>query len=376
MSQPPERSADVPAPVAASGPTVRSVDVLIIGAGQAGLGTAYWLRRITGLTIQVVDQNAVGDSWLRRWDSLRLFTPRRFSGLPGMRFPAGTDFPDKREMAEYLRGYAERFALPVETGHRVRRLWKSGDLFHARTDAVEFQARHVVAAVGPFARPYHPRASALLDAGIFQLHSAAYCRPSDIPGEEVVVVGGGNSAAQLAMELSRTHGVTLISPRAPWYLPVRLLGVDVYWWLYLTGMLNTRASSAISRYVRRRRDSIIGTGLRRAIGTGRIRLLTGRVTGADGQDLLLSDGSHVGVRNVVWCTGYRPDLSWVDLPAALDEEGEPVHHGGASPVPGLHWMGLPWQTRLNSSIIDGIDRDAHDTATRILRLLSRARDNQ
>lgn len=368
MSQPPERSPDIPALAPVAGETVRSVDVLIIGAGQAGLGTAYWLRSITSLRVQVVEQNAVGNSWLQRWDSLRLFTPRRFSGLPGMPFPAGVDFPDKREVAVYLRGYAERFALPVETGHQVSRLWKSGDLFHARTDSVEFRARHVVLAAGPFSRPYLPPASALLDAGVFQLHSAAYCRPGDIPGEELVVVGGGNSAAQLAVELARTHRVTVISPRPPWSLPGRLLGVDLYWCLYLTGMLNARASSAISRYVRCRRDSIIGTGLQREIRTGRVRLITGRVTGADGRDLALSDGSQVRVHHVLWCTGYRPDLAWVDLPAALNEEGEPVHHGGVSPVSGLHWMGLPWQTRLNSSIIDGVDRDAHATAIRILEL--------
>lgn len=368
MSQPPERLTDVPAPAPAAGATVRSVDVVIIGAGQAGLGTAYWLRKMTELRVQVVEQNAVGTSWLVRWDSLRLFTPRRFSGLPGMRFPPGADFPDKREFAEYLRGYAEHFALPVETGQQVRRLWKSGELFHARTDAVEFKARQVVVAAGPFSRPHLPPASSSLDAGVFQLHSAAYRQPIDIPGEEVVVVGGGNSAAQLAVELARTHRVTVISPHPPWYLPVRLLGVDLYWCLYLTGMLNAGASSAISRYVRRRRDSIIGTGLRREIQAGRVRLITGRVTSADGRNLALSDGSRVPVDQVLWCTGYRPDLPWVDLPGALDEEGEPVHRGGVSPVPGLHWMGLPWQTRLNSSIIDGVDRDAHATAARILEL--------
>jgi len=372
MSQPPEHPPDAPAPTLAAGVPVRWVDVLIIGAGQAGLGAAYWLGRITGLQIQVIEQNTVGNGWLERWDSLRLFTPRRFSGLPGMRFPVGADFPDKREVADYLSGYAERFALPVETGHQVRRLWQSGGLFYARTDLAEFRARHVVVAAGPFSRPYLPPASALLDDGVFQLHSAAYGRPSDIPGDEVVVVGGGNSAAQLAVELARTHRVTVINPRPPWYLPVTMLGVDLYWWLYLTGTLNARASSPVSRYVRHRGDSIIGTELRREVQSGRVRLITGRVTGAGGQDLTLSDGSHVQAQNVLWCTGYRPELAWIDLPGALDARGEPVHQRGASPVTGLHWMGLPWQSRLNSSIIDGVDRDAHATAKRVRALERRS----
>ncbi len=370
MSQPAGHALDSSIPAQAERGPVRSVDVLIIGAGQAGLGVAHWLRRITGLQVQVIERVAVGDSWLQRWDSLRLFTPRRFSALPGMRFPAGEDFPDKREVADYLRGYAERFGLPVDTGQQVRLLWRSGGLFYARTDLAEFRARQVVVAVGPFSRPYLPPASAALDGAVFQLHSAAYGRPSDISEGAVVVVGGGNSAAQLTVELARTHHVTMISPRPPWYLPVTLLGVDLYWWLYLTGTLNARASSPVSRYMRRRGDAIIGTELRREVQSGRVRLITGRVTGASGQDLTLSDGSHVQAQRVLWCTGYRPDLAWIDLPGTLDARGEPVHERGASPVPGLHWMGLPWQSRLNSSIIDGVDRDAHLTAKRIRALSS------
>ncbi|MET3808251.1 putative flavoprotein involved in K+ transport [Nakamurella sp. UYEF19] len=368
MSQPTEHPLDDAARARGAQVPVQSVDVLIVGAGQAGLGAAFWLQRITGLDVQVIEQNTIGGSWLARWDSLRLFTPRRFSGLPGMRFPPGARFPDKRDVAEYLRGYAERFALPVEAGHQVSHLWQSGELFHARTDRAEFRARHVVVAAGPFSRPYLPPAADALDAEVFQLHSAAYGRPGDIPGDDVIVVGGGNSAAQLSVELAPTHQVTVISPRKPWYLPTTLLGVDLYWWLYLTRTLNAGASTSVSRYVRGRGDSIIGTELRREVQSGRIRLITGRVIGASGKDLTLADSSHVRAHNVLWCTGYRPGLDWIDLPGALDERGEPVHVRGASPVAGLHWMGLPWQSRLNSSIIDGVNRDAHATAKRIRAL--------
>jgi len=358
----------------AAGRPARSVHVLIIGAGQAGLGVAYWLRRITGLEVQIIERAAVGNSWLERWDSLRLFTPRRFSSLPGMRFPAGEGFPTKLEVAEYLRCYAERFRLPVETGHEVRRLRQSGGVFCAETNRDDIRARHVVLAGGPFARPYLPPASRNLDDAVFQLHSRDYRRPADIPEGEVVVVGG-NSAAQLAVELGHTHPVTMVSPRPPWFLPTTLLGVDLYWWLYLTGTLNARTSAPVSRYVRGRGDAIIGTDLRRQVQAGRIRLLTQRVIGATGRNLALADRSHVPAPNVLWCTGYRADLEWMDLPGALDASGKPVHRRGASPVPGLHWMGLPWQTRLNSSIIGGVDRDAHTTATRIRALSTGVRRN-
>jgi len=174
------------------------------------------------------------------------------------------------------------------------------------------------------------------------------------------------------VELADTHRVTMVSPRRPWFLPERVLGVDLYWWLYLTGTLNARTSSPVSRYVRRRGDAIIGTALRREIRAGRVRLVTARVTGAEGQELVLSAGSPVRAETVLWCTGFRPDLGWLQVDGALDAAGEPVHRHGASPVPGLHWMGLPWQSRLNSSIINGVDRDARTTANRIRAALSAA----
>jgi putative flavoprotein involved in K+ transport len=346
----------------------READVLITGAGQAGLGAAYWLRRMSDLDVLIIDRSEVGSSWLTRWDSLRLFTPRRFSALPGMRFPPGDGFPTRIEVAEYLRRYAERFGFAVQAGHEVQRLTRWDGGFSAETDRATIQARHVVLASGPFTAPHVPEAAAAaLDAGVAQLHSGDYRRPADVPDGDVVVVGGGNSAAQLALELTDGHRVTVVSPREPWFLPERMLGVDLYWWLYLCGTLNANAGSPISRFVRRRGDAIIGTDLRQAIRAGRIRLITGRVTGADGQDLVLTDGSRVRAETVLWCTGFRPNLSWLDVPGARDTAGEPLHRRGASPVPGLHWMGLPWQTRLNSSIINGVDRDARATAKRVCR---------
>lgn len=342
-----------------------SVDVLIVGAGQAGLGTAYWLQRVTDLRVQIIERASVGTSWLQRWESLRLFTPRRFSSLPGMRFPAGEGFPTTFEVADYLRGYAKRFDLPVETGHELEHLARFGDGFRAQTSRAIIETRHVVLAGGPFTVPHVPAAGSGLHASVVQLHSGEYRQTADVPDGEVVIVGGGNSAAQLAVELADTHRVTMVSPRRPWFLPERVLGVDLYWWLYLTGMLNARASSPVSRYVRRRGDAIVGTVLRREIRAGRVRLVLGRVTAGEGQELVLIDGTRVRAETVLWCTGFRPDLGWLQVDGALDAAGEPVHRHGASPVPGLHWMGLPWQSRLNSSIINGVDRDARATANRI-----------
>lgn len=342
-------------------------DVLIVGAGQAGLGMAYWLRTTTDLRVRVVEASPeVGQSWRARWDSLELFTPRRFSSLPGLPFPAGpSNYPSKDEMAAYLVRYARRFDLPVMTGARVGSIRRTTGGFDVGTDAGRTTATHVVVATGPYDRPYVPAASAALGRAVCQLHSSQYRRPTDLPSGPVHVIGGGNSAAQLACELAGTRDVTLISGREPWFLPKTIAGISLYWWLYLTGTLNADADAAVSRRVRRLGDPIIGTELRGRIRAGDVRLVPQRVTGATQGGLQLEDGSTEAVRAVLWCTGFRPDYGWLDIPGATDADGRPVHVGGASPVPGLHWLGLPWQTRMNSGIIDGIDRDARATAERI-----------
>jgi len=349
------------------------LDVLVIGAGQAGLGVAYHLTHGAAIAVAVLDGATVGQSWLDRWDSLTLFTPRRFSTLPGLRFPRGPGrYPSRVEMASYLRAYAAHAALPVRTGVRVHRLFTQGSLFVALTSAGPVRARQVVVATGPFHRPVLPPAAAELDPEIAQLHSANYRRPGDVPAGPVLVVGGGNSAAQLAVELAHDgRQVTVACPRPPWYLPEHVLGVSMYWWIYLAGILNADRDAAVSRYIRRRGDAIVGTELRELVRRGRVRLIPQRVIGARGRDVTLADGAAVTVTSVLWCTGFRPDTAWIDIPGAIGSDGAPLHDAGASPVRGLHWMGLPWQTRLNSSIIDGVDRDARRTARRAIAALAR-----
>lgn len=343
------------------------VEVLVVGAGQAGLGAAYWLRRRSTSSVLVVDAaSRVGQSWLDRWDSLRLFTPRRFSALPGRRFPRGdSPYPTEDEIADYLAEYARRLAVPVQLDTRVERLVRDGDWFVASTSRGKVRARQVVFAPGPFSSPYVPAAAADLDSAVTQMHSSQYRRPADMPGPDVLVVGAGNSAAQLAVELSATHRVTVAAPGGMWFLPARVLGISLYWWIYLARILNGVSDTPTSQMVRRRGDGIIGRELQQLVTAGTVRMLTEGVAAAQGRGVVLADGTRVAARSVLWCTGFRPDLSWIDVPGALDADGQPVHEAGRSPVPGLHWIGLPWQTRLNSGILDGVDRDARALAERI-----------
>ena len=351
-----------------TGPGDTDVDVLVIGAGQAGLGTGHWLARRTSLSFLIVDRaERLGESWRQRWDSLVLFTPRRFSSLPGRAMPRGVgEYASKDETADYLAAYAAHERLPVRLRTRVHILTRDGGgQFVAETTTGRIRARHVVVATGPYTAPFVPDAASGLDPSVAQLHSSAYRSPHDLPGTDALVVGAGNSAAQLAVELSATRRVSVAAPGGMWFLPARVLGVSLYWWLWLSGILNSPSGSRISRLVRARGDGIIGRELRELVAAGRVRMIEQRVVGAHDRAVVLADGTQVTTDAVLWCTGYRPDHGWLRVPGALDEQGRPVHDAGRSPVPGLHWVGLPWQTRLNSGILDGVDRDAREAVRRI-----------
>ncbi|MDT0274572.1 flavin-containing monooxygenase [Blastococcus goldschmidtiae] len=347
------------------------VDVLVVGAGQAGLGTAHWLGRAGIDDVLVVEAaDAVGQVWRDRWESLQLFTPRRFSSLPGMPFPPGpTATPSRLEMADYLAAYVARYGLSVRTAAPVRLLALDDGAFVAQLPQGAVRARHVVVATGAYGRPRVPAAADDLDGSVHQLHSSSYRRPGDVPEGPVLVVGGGNSAAQLALELAGRHEVTVAAPVVPPFLPERLLGVSIYWWLLLSGVLNAGTGTPVGRFVRSRPEAVLGRQLRRAVRAGAVRLHASPVVAADGPRVCLADGTSLRPRSVLWCTGFESDTAWIDVPGALADDGSPRHEKGASPLPGLHWMGLPWQTRVNSSLIDGVDRDARRTARRIAAAL-------
>jgi len=363
LGAPPRRD---PARDLLNAPFEGPLDVLVVGAGQAGLATGYWLRRLAPhLRVAIVDAAPeLGEAWRRRRESLRLFTPRAFSALPGLPFPAGsTPCPDRLEMAAYLQNYADHFQLPVHTGVRVQDVTPG---FAVTTSAGRLTARHVVVATGPFHDPVIPAAAGDLDPSVPQRHTYAYRGPADIPTDEVTIVGGGNSAAQIALELTASHRVTLVAPREPWFVPARVLGLSSYRWMSWLGILDADVEGRVVRRVRRRGDPIFGRELRRPLRRGELVLRTSRVVGATGRTLTLADGSTVPAPAVVWCTGFHATYDWLRVPGSLDAGGNPEHHRGASPVTGLHWMGLPWQETLSSSIIHGAGGDARLCAERVI----------
>lgn len=334
------------------------LDVIVIGGGQAGLGMGYRLRQ-AGLEFAILDERSrTGDVWRDRWDSLELFTPRPFVNLPGLKAPGDMRYyPAKDEIADYLQRYREQFDLPVRNDFRVQNLESRDGVFVVTGDEEILSARAVVIAAGPFHTPQVPACAQQLGPEVRQLHSQDYRRPDDLGPGNVLVVGGGNSAAQIAEELSTGHRVTIASSGPIAYAPKTIAGVSLFWFMHLTGMLRADKDAWVSRYARPYADTVIGFNLKKLVDQDVVRHVPHRVTDCAGREVVFADGSRDTFDNILWCTGFRPHYDWLKVDNALDEQGGPQQTRGISPVPGLYWLGLPWQNRLNSALINGVDRE-------------------
>jgi putative flavoprotein involved in K+ transport len=346
------------------------IETVIIGGGQAGLATGYHLQR-QGRPFVIMDAHPrVGDAWRRRWDSLRLFTPARYSGLPGWPFPASAvSFPTKDEMADYLEAYAERFTLPVRTGVSIDAVHRDGNSYLVASHAGRFETDNVVIASGSHRTPRVPGFAAQLDPSIVQLHSAEYRSPAQLREGATLVVGAGNSGAEIALEVSRTHPTSLSGrsvgqvpfkhgPRAArLFLPlVRFLGHHV-----LT--LNTPIGRKARPQFLTRGAPLIRTKRKDLAATG-VELLP-RTTGVSAGLPVLEDGSVIEVANVIWCTGFHPGFEWIDLDV-FGDDGRPMHRRGVvADEPGLFFVGLQFQYAATSDVLPGVGRDAEYVAKHI-----------
>jgi putative flavoprotein involved in K+ transport len=342
------------------------VQVIVIGAGQAGLSVGYCLAR-RGLSFVILEANArIGDSWRKRWDSLRLFTPAKYDGLIGMPFPAPPfTFPTKDQMADYLETYARHFKLPVRTGVRVDRLRREGTLYVVEAGNRRIEADHVVIAMATYQAPRVPEFARALDPAIVQLHSSEYKNPGQLRRGDVLLVGAGNSGADIAIDVSRSHK-TWLSGRHPGHIPFRIESRIARLILpVLFRIVFHRVLTVDTPMGRRARRSMISKGLAlirvkpadlAAAGVDRVP----RVAGVRDGKPVLSDGRVLDVANVIWCTGFHPGLSWVDLPRPIyGEDGEPLHERGIVPgEPGLYFVGLHFLYSASSTMIHGIGRDA------------------
>jgi putative flavoprotein involved in K+ transport len=348
-----------------------SVDVVVIGGSQAGLAIGYHLAQ-RGLRFVILDAGPnIGHVWRSRWDSLTLFTPAQYSGLPGMAFPLPKDtYPSKDDVVSYLQAYVSAFDLPVRLNSRVTSLTQRDGAYVVATADEEFTASQVVVATGPFQVPFVPPIADELDETVTQIHSADYRNPAPLPEGHVLVVGGGNSGFQIAAELAATRKVDLaVGQRVP-SLPQRLFGKDLFWWLSGIGFMKISTDSRLGRKLAKR-DVLIGSSPRRLRRSG--VTLRKRLASAVGRRAIFDDGSEQDIDAIVWATGYRSDFSWIDVPGVRDESSGILHRRGVTDAPGVFFIGLTWQHTRGSGLIGFVSDDAAFIAGRIdSRLENRA----
>jgi putative flavoprotein involved in K+ transport len=342
---------------------LRRFDVVVIGAGQAGLAMGYYLSR-RGLRFLIVDAaDSVGAAWRERWDSLVLFTPRRYSGLPGLPFPGdGDGYPTRDEVIAYLEQYAETFGLPIELSSRVQRLTRDDGTLVLDVNGSLIAADQVVVATGPFQVPRVPELAGQLAPEVVQMHSTSYRNPDGLPGGVILVVGGGNTGFQVAKELSATREVYLSVGSRQTPLPQEILGRDLFWWLTKTRLLSTTVESRLGGRLQHR-ETLIGSSPRELERHYGVQLRP-RAVRASGRKVVFADGSELEVDAVIWATGYRPDYSWIDLPV-LESDGRLRHRRGVTEVRGVYFLGLTWQHTRGSALIGWVKDDAEFIAEQI-----------
>jgi putative flavoprotein involved in K+ transport len=345
------------------------IDTVVIGGGQAGLSVGYHLAR-RGQRFVILEANErVGDSWRQRWDSLRLFTPAYLDSLDGMPFPGPRGyFPTKDEMADYLVAYAKRFDLPVRTGVRVTSLSRDGDRYVVKAGDVTYEASNVVLAMSTFQDPKVPAFSTDLDPSIVQLHSSEYRNLAQLRPGPVLLVGAGNSGAEIALETVRGGHETLMSGpdvgRVPFRfgsLPRRMIlpimaRVVFHRVMTVDTRIGRKARPKMLKHaaplIRATPDVLAAAGVRRVA----------RTVGAHGGKPVLQDDRVLDVGNVIWCSGFHPAFSWIDLPV-FDGDGQPRHDRGVvRNEPGLYFVGLHFLYAMSSTMIHGVGRDADHVA--------------
>ena len=349
----------------------RKIQTIVIGGCQAGLAVGYHLAK-RGISFQILDASRrIGDAWRNRWDSLRLFNPARYAGLPGLPFPARGDvFPTKDEVADYLESYAQHFHLPVQTGVKVDRLSKEGDGYVVSAGSQQFESNNVVVAMANYQVPRLPTFAPELDPGIVQMHSHEYRNPSQLRDGGVLIVGVGNSGADIGIEVARTHP-TWMSGKETGHVPFRI--ESALWRFFLVRLLrffghhvltvNTPLGRKLGPQLISRAAPLVRVKPQDLIDAGIERV--SRVVGVQNGRPLLEGGRSLEVRNIIWCTGYHPGFSWIDLPI-FGENGEPLHERGVvNRAPGMYFVGLHFLYSMTSATLLGIGRDAERVAKAI-----------
>jgi putative flavoprotein involved in K+ transport len=333
-------------------------DYIVVGAGQAGLSIAWHLKK-AGFNFLVIDgDNEIGGSWVRRWDSLSLFTPSEYNGLPGMDFPMKRGkYPGKQVVGDYLKSYVKQFDLPVRLNCKAGKMDRVGDHYEIQTPDGVLMTSNTIIATGPFHTPFKPKLSTQLSSDIVQLHSSEYKNPEQLNKGDTLVVGAGDSGVQILAELADTNRQVYLSGNcSSAVLPQEFLGKTLWWWLSKLGILGASKYSWLGKKLSKTMQPIIGTDVKAVLAKSNVSQL-GRATEGQGNSITFENTKLDSIKNIVWATGFRPDFSWINN-VTLDEQGYPENYRGIAKQEGLYFIGLPWMHTRGSATLGGVQHDA------------------
>lgn len=335
------------------------LDVIVIGGGQAGLASGYYLQK-KGLSFLILEgSNHATGSWPHYYDSLKLFSPAQLSSLPGMKMPGKKRrYPIRVEVIRYLQDYAKKFDLPIRTNQRVTRVERNGNHFFIQTETGHvYQTKALINATGSFHNPYTPEIKGRESFLGEVLHSSVYRNPDPYTGKRVVVVGRGNSAIQIAVELADHCKTSLAVLQPVQFVKQKVWGLDLHYWIRAIGI----DTFPFWRFGKQAPVSSAVVDL----GDYKTKLKAGMpdqrdmFTSFSPEGIIWPDGTHEVVDTVIFATGYRPELSFLEPIGALNAEGRPLQLGGVSlQVPGLYFVGLEGQRSFASATLRGVGPDA------------------
>lgn len=333
-------------------------DTIVIGAGQAGLATAFYLKKFKYNFLIIDKGKEVGESWKNRYDSLVLFTPRMYNALPGLTLEGERHgFPTKDEIVTYLKQYVKEFDLPIQFQTEVVKMQHQQEIFTIETTQGIFQTKQVIVATGAFQSPRIPSFSSNIAKDIFQIHSTQYKNPTQLKAGNVLVVGGGNSGAQIAYEISKERETLLAVSKKITYLPLAIQKKSIFWWFDKFGILKASANSFFGKVIQKKGDPIFGYDLKEAFKRKEITLKP-RVINGIHNEITFEDGTTTKVQNIIWATGFHSIYPWLKIDDLFNPDGRIIHHRGVTNVKGLYFIGLPWQHRRGSALLQGVGFDA------------------
>jgi putative flavoprotein involved in K+ transport len=344
-------------------------DVLVIGGGQAGLAMGYYLAQNKVLYLIVDAAKEIGETWQNRYDSLVLFTPKNYSSLPGLDFSGDpNEYPDKDEVKDYLQNYAKLFDLNIKLQTRVLELIQTPEGFLAQTNQGFIKSKQVIIATGPFQMPFIPKIEGNLSKNVVQIHTFDYRNPFQIKGKNVLVIGGGNSGAQIAIELYENNYKVSLSTKKPIsFKPQTVSGKSIFEVMDKQGLLNAPKDTEIGKKFKEGGDSVIGMKLKELIESGEIKLRS-EATGFENDLVVFTKEQREHFDTIIWATGYKSDYSWIDIPNVLNKAGKPIEFRGVTDIKGLYFLGLPFMYTRNSGLLGGVGKDAEFLVKKILTI--------